>query len=69
MDVFVKHKPEKMAELRKHGKLKWANINDACDKNQRQEACQYIAYFFYQLEIPINVWNFDSFKWAIKAIE
>lgn len=48
--------------------MKQTNIQDACGKKKREEACQYIARLFYQAGIPFNVANSDAFKCAVEAI-
>ena len=68
MDSFVYQKLEKVVQLRKQGKLKQTNIQDACDKKKREEACQYIARLLYQARIPFNVANSDAFKCVVEAI-
>ena len=67
MDSFVTLNPEKVVELRKHGKMKQTNINDKLDKEKRAQA-QYIGRLFYLVGIPFNVARLDEFKWAVEAI-
>ncbi|KAM3737671.1 hypothetical protein ACB098_09G074200 [Castanea mollissima] len=66
MDAFVS--PPKSAKMGKSGKGVQTTINDAYKKELREKACVDIARGMYEVAIPFNAINYDSFNATIQSI-
>ncbi|KAG7533363.1 hypothetical protein ISN45_Aa08g009970 [Arabidopsis thaliana x Arabidopsis arenosa] len=65
MDKFVCPTPPDVLKGRKGNRK---DIFGVCDKELRDRACGAIARWFYDVWLPFNAVNFDSFKEALKLV-
>ncbi|GJU78946.1 hypothetical protein Tco_1276016 [Tanacetum coccineum] len=66
MDMFFARKPEDVLTGRKRGRQH--TINEVCKKELRFHACRLLAKWFYNVGLPFNAANYDSFQIAIKVV-
>nr|GEZ88930.1 hypothetical protein [Tanacetum cinerariifolium] len=67
-DMFFTPPPEQVVKNHKDGKLKQSTINDICKKELRDKACKELANWFYDVGLPFNAVNHDSFRIALEAV-
>ncbi|GJS19445.1 3-hydroxyisobutyryl-CoA hydrolase 1-like protein [Tanacetum coccineum] len=68
MDMFFTPSPEQVVKNRKDGKMKQSTINKICKKDLRDKACKELVNWFYDVGLPFNAVNHDSFRIAMEAV-